>query len=160
MAPKKGAGKKSSEKEYSVEKVVNKRTANRGVEYLIKWRGYPSSENTWEPATHLNCKDLVEEYEKRNAPQPPKAFTRPRSAKRGRPASQKPSTLVASAPAPRGDKNALKKIESVQKQHGSLIFICEMGDGSKKRFSRAEAFSRWPSQVFKCCEEAILRLLE
>ena len=35
---------------YEVEKIVDKRTNIYGlVEYLVKWKGYPSSENTWEP---------------------------------------------------------------------------------------------------------------
>jgi len=34
------------------------------VQYLLKWKGYPHSCNSWEPAEHLNnCSLLIREYE-------------------------------------------------------------------------------------------------
>jgi len=30
--------------------------------YLLKWKGYSDAENTWEPATNLYCRDLLEKY--------------------------------------------------------------------------------------------------
>ena len=30
--------------------------------YLLKWKGYSDADNTWEPATHLYCSDLLEKY--------------------------------------------------------------------------------------------------
>lgn len=68
-----------SEDEYKVEAVVDKRTipCNGGcegiigcnckgrVEYRIKWLGYESECNTWEPLKHLYCEDLIEEFEQK-----------------------------------------------------------------------------------------------
>jgi hypothetical protein len=52
------------QEEYEVEQVLNKRKRGRGVEYLIKWKGYPDWENTWErPANLSNAQELVDEYE-------------------------------------------------------------------------------------------------
>ena len=34
------------------------------TEYRIKWLGYSSESNTWEPLKHLYCDDLIEEFEK------------------------------------------------------------------------------------------------
>ena len=50
---------------YEVEKIVDKRTNIYGlVEYLVKWKGYPSSENTWEPKKNLKrLEHLIKEYE-------------------------------------------------------------------------------------------------
>lgn len=53
-----------SESEFVVEKVIDKRIRQGKVEYLLKWRGYDSDENTWEPRDNLQCSELVEAYEK------------------------------------------------------------------------------------------------
>lgn len=54
------------EEEYEVESIRNSRwtggTRPR-LEYLVKWKGYPESDNQWEPAAHLdNAADLVTRY--------------------------------------------------------------------------------------------------
>ena len=46
--------------EYEVEKIVN--YDKKSQRYLIKWKGYPSEENTWEPLTNLNCPRLLRRY--------------------------------------------------------------------------------------------------
>ena len=49
---------------YSVERVVDKRiTKDNLVQYLIKWEGYPDSENTWESAENCNCPELIRKFE-------------------------------------------------------------------------------------------------
>lgn len=53
---------------YVVEEIVNERMVKRGAQkilyYEVKWKGWPSSENTWEPAEELleNAKEAVRKY--------------------------------------------------------------------------------------------------
>lgn len=55
------------EQEFSVEKILGKRKNQGEVEYLIKWEGYASDENTWEPIDNLNCPSLINQYEEEEA---------------------------------------------------------------------------------------------
>jgi hypothetical protein len=39
----------NDEPEYEVEAIVRNRKIGKGFQYKVKWKGYPNSENTWEP---------------------------------------------------------------------------------------------------------------
>ena len=43
----------NGEKSYLVEDVVNHRKGKTDIEYLVKWVGHPSDQNTWEPLVEL-----------------------------------------------------------------------------------------------------------
>ena len=43
-----------SSREYEIERFLRGRYRNARLEYLIKWKGYPCSGNTWEPVKNLN----------------------------------------------------------------------------------------------------------
>lgn len=52
-------------KVYIVEKILEKRVNATGkVEYLLKWKGYPDSENCWEPEENIISKRLIQLFEK------------------------------------------------------------------------------------------------
>jgi hypothetical protein len=51
---------------YDVEAIVSKRINGDIVEYRVKWFNYTEDQNTWEPIDHLNCKDLIDQYEQQH----------------------------------------------------------------------------------------------
>lgn len=56
----------TQEKEWDVEDIVDTQIDNASSEtlYLVKWKGYPSKENTWEPKENLgNCKSAIKRCE-------------------------------------------------------------------------------------------------
>src|SRR5699024_10669903 len=62
----------SDDDEYEVERVLDYRQVNGRPCYLIKWKGYDTSENTWEPIANLTgCHQLVKEYHQRQQSQSP-----------------------------------------------------------------------------------------
>ncbi|XP_037947706.1 chromobox protein homolog 1-like [Teleopsis dalmanni] len=53
---------------FVVEKIIDKRITTEGkVEYYIKWRGYPSSDNTWEPEENCDCPAIIQRFEESRA---------------------------------------------------------------------------------------------
>jgi hypothetical protein len=51
---------------YEAEEIRKMRKENGRKEYLVKWKNYPESENTWEPAKHLaNAQRLLKNFHQR-----------------------------------------------------------------------------------------------
>jgi len=54
--------------EYEVESILGKRLHYGKIKYLVKWKGYPDSENQWEPLANLaNAMRFVRDYERYNS---------------------------------------------------------------------------------------------
>ena len=53
--------------EWEVESILNHRTRRNKKEFLIAWKGWPTSENSWEPESHLrNAQYLLRNYKSRH----------------------------------------------------------------------------------------------
>ena len=53
--------------DFEVEQVLQKRKFGRETKYLIKWKGWTDSHNTWEPLEHLNnCHELLQQFEQQH----------------------------------------------------------------------------------------------
>jgi len=54
---------------FEVERILARRSKGRGSsDYLIKWKGYPNEDCTWEPRSSLDtCPELLEEFENRQS---------------------------------------------------------------------------------------------
>jgi histone-lysine N-methyltransferase SUV39H len=49
--------------EYEVEKIVDQKVVNGNIYYQIKWKGYDSEYNSWEPYHNLNCSELLSRFQ-------------------------------------------------------------------------------------------------
>ena len=76
--------------EYIVDKLLDRRRRQRVTEYLIKWRGYPKSQATWEPREELErrCEDLLAAYDSAH---PPTAKAKPKVVSPSPPAAAPPA---------------------------------------------------------------------
>lgn len=49
--------------EWEVAHIVKHRNRkDKSCEFLIRWKGYTSEDDTWEEEENLNCPDVIEEY--------------------------------------------------------------------------------------------------
>ena len=75
---KKRVSKKSKSKNqveenvFEVEKILDKRINSSGiVQYFLKWKNFSNEYNTWEPEQNLNCRKLIDSFEKKYAARKP-----------------------------------------------------------------------------------------
>jgi hypothetical protein len=83
-----------TENEYEVEEILATNKVSGKPHYLVKWRGYDTSENTWEPIENLaGCHRLVRQFHQQE-----KETQRPRPTKRrpGRPRKMKDHSTTES----------------------------------------------------------------
>lgn len=61
------SNQKIENKEYEIEKIIDKRKNGRKTEYLIRWRGFSEEHDQWLPTGKLAfAKDIVSEFNKNN----------------------------------------------------------------------------------------------
>jgi hypothetical protein len=57
----------NEEQEYTVEKIRDSRVRSLELQYLVKWKGFPNRESSWEPVAHIgNSMKFVEEFHQAN----------------------------------------------------------------------------------------------
>ena len=59
----------NGEEEYEVEKIIDMKQMGRRrkMYYLVKWKGYPTSDNSWEPRENIHAEELIKEFQIRNS---------------------------------------------------------------------------------------------
>ncbi|XP_026490450.1 chromobox protein homolog 5-like [Vanessa tameamea] len=170
----------SSEEEYVVEKVLNKRTVKGKVQYLLKWKGYKEEESTWEPEENLDCEELIKTFEDSRKEKEAKAKkTEERTKKRRRESSDDTSTTgrkgrgtsVSSLEehkeskkekkddkAKSGFEKGLKaeKIIGASDATGELMFLIKWADSDEAELVPAKVANvKCPQQVIAFYEERL-----
>jgi len=81
---------KLAEGYFEIEAIRRRRLRKGQLQYLVKWRGWPDSANTWEPLENLKaCSDIVDAFDKRS-----------RSPRSSRKRKRKTATTLTSDPNP------------------------------------------------------------
>lgn len=47
---------------FQVEKIIDSKRIKGKLHYLIRWKGYSASQDTWEPQDTLSCPELINKY--------------------------------------------------------------------------------------------------
>ncbi|XP_026329986.1 chromobox protein homolog 5-like [Hyposmocoma kahamanoa] len=176
---KKGDTSASSEEEYVVEKVLDKRTVKGKVQYLLKWKGYKEDESTWEPEENLDCEELIKTFEDaRKEKEKTKKPEEPRGKKRIRESSEETSTSrkgratsVSSVEEPKESKRERKddknktgfdkglkaeKIIGASDATGELMFLVKWTDSDEAELVPAKVANiKCPQQVIAFYEERL-----
>ena len=144
------------EEDYSLEKVVDKRSAKNGkVEYLLKWKGYGDEDNTWEPKENVDCYDLIKEFEKEYAPKKSTDAKRKSSAAAPSTAEKKKR---GEGDRPRGFGRGLdpERIIGAMDSSGELMFLIKWkGSDEADLVPSREANVKCPQTVIKFYEERV-----
>jgi len=143
------------EEEYSVEKVLDKRTNKGKVEYLLKWKGYGDEDNTWEPSENLDCQDLIETFEKKRQEKSKKKEAEKRKSAPGGSENKK---RKGDDDRPRGFDRGLdpERIIGATDSSGELMFLIKWkGSDEADLVPSREANVKCPQTVIKFYEERL-----
>jgi len=150
----------AEEEEFTVEKIVDMRIRNGKKEYLLKWRGYPDSENTWEPHLNLDCPDLIEEFENKMKKKKEEKKRKSQAAEEEGGGSSKKKKKVAEEEdnKPRGFDRGLQpeRIIGATDSGGELMFLMKWKDSDEADLVPArQANIRCPQIVIAFYEERL-----
>lgn len=161
-------GSSDGEAEYVVEKVVDRRMKAGKVEYFLKWKGFPDSDNTWEPEENLDCPELIADYEnkrkekekegKRRGNTSSDDFASSKSTGSSAPGSTKKLRLDEPLSKPRGFDRGLEpeKIIGATDASGELTFLIKWQGTEEADLVPARlANTRCPQVVIKFYEERL-----
>jgi hypothetical protein len=83
---------------YAAERLLQIRTRRGRQEYLVKWKGWSTKHNTWEPVENILDERLIQEFEQLHQPRTPLK----RRAAGAPPTAASSSTATAQPPTKRG----------------------------------------------------------
>ncbi|KAI6649315.1 Chromobox protein-like protein 1-like isoform X2 [Oopsacas minuta] len=142
---------------YSVEKIVDKRIVAGKVEYYLKWKGFGSADNTWEPEDNLDCSNLISEYERNLKAKKPKV-EKPGPPGIGLKEKVNPIPSSSDMDEKIGFARALdpERIIGATEQDGNIIFLIKWkGSDENDLVPASEANIKCPQVVIKFYESKL-----
>jgi len=162
----------SSDENYTVEKILDKRVRNGKIEYYLKWKDYDDDENTWEREENLKCPDLIKEFEVRfEERQRRKVFVELKSTEKLPKSLEKPSIETANGEVVNfQEKKTSKPVSGFQRgmqverilgaklnKENELTFLMKWkGDVDPELVTSKEANEKCPLQVIDFYEQHLL----
>ena len=61
---------KDTQEYFEIEDILDSKCIGHHLQYLVKWKGFPDSENSWEPLVNIPAHRLVKEFHRRNPGKP------------------------------------------------------------------------------------------
>lgn len=128
--PKEQSGGEVDPNVFEIEAIRSHRRIDDKIEYFVKWKYFPESENTWEPETNFNSSDIIEQYWnnlKKDIKQHKKHTDNKESAKQKQKASLKPTEKEESTEEIKvlkmGRKRKLLSILGITIRNGQRCFV-------------------------------------
>mgnify|MGYP003574393823 CR=1 FL=1 len=149
------------EEEFVVEKVLDCRIKSGKKEYLLKWKGYPDSESTWEPSENLDCPDLIATYENKAKKDKEEKKKKRKTEDEEAPSSskaKKKKVVEEEDSKPRGFDRGLRpdRIIGATDSSGELMFLMKWKDSDEADLVPArQANIRCPQIVIAFYEERL-----
>lgn len=151
-----GGESEGEEEEFTVERILDKRIRNSKVEYLIKWEGYPDTENTWEPQENLDCPDIISAYEEKSQKKKEEKKRKKEAESSG--GKKKQKVVEEEDNKPRGFDRGLQpeRIIGATDSSGELMFLMKWKDSDEADLVPArQANVKCPQIVIQFYEERL-----
>lgn len=151
--------KSGGEDEYEVEKLINIRISKGCRQFLVRWKGYGESADTWENEKDLNCSELIEKFlaKEQDTKLSKTGLTKTDKSKKSKGSSKKQTENDEQND--KEDKETLKEFE-VEK----IIEVRFKKNGTKEFLIRWKGFSpaddTWEPEKNLNCPELIAKFMQ